>query len=80
MRNIQIQGEGQDILKPTVIELDKMLKGIGEIAFEMYDEVGFWIDDNAHMKTRLNAICDDLTAYVKDFSGFSIPVQISDRF
>lgn len=80
MRNIQIQGEGQDILKPTVIELDKMLNGIGEIAFEMYDEVGFWIDDNSSMETRLNSICDDLTAYVKDFSGFSIPVQISDRF
>lgn len=79
-RNIQIQGEGADIEKKSIIQLAKMLEGAESIAFEFYDEIGFWIKDDSNMNYRLNAICDDLTSYIKDFSGFSIPVQISDRF
>lgn len=80
MRNIQIQGEGQDIQKPAIIHLNERLAGTGGIAFEIYDEIGFWIKDDSHMQSELNSICDELTDHIRDFSGFSIPVQISDRF
>lgn len=80
MRNIQIQGEGADILKMAVVYLDQRLRGIGEIAFEMYDEIGFWIKDTETIMEEVNAICDELTAYIQDFSGFYIPVELSKRF
>lgn len=79
-RNIQIQGEGADILKKSVIFLEQRLKGIGHIAFEIFDEVGFWIKDDSNIEIEVNSICDELTQYIFDASGFTIPIKISDRF
>lgn len=79
-RNIQIQGEGADILKSSTIWMDQRLKGIGSVAFEMYDETAFWIDDTRDIEVHLNSICDELTQYIEEMSGFRIPVKISNRF
>lgn len=79
-RNIQIQGEGADIMKASIPALDKMLKGIGHVAFEIFDECGFWIKDNSDMQVRINAICDELTQHIREISGFTIPIQLNDRF
>ena len=79
-RNIQIQGEGVDIMKATIPVLEKMLKGIGSVSFEIFDECGFWIQDNSDMRVRINSICDELTQHIREISGFTIPIQLNDRF
>ena len=79
-RNIQIQGEGADIMKVSISELDKMLGGKETIAFEIYDEAGFWIKEGSDMQVRINNIADNLSQYIRETTGFNIPIQLSDRF
>lgn len=80
-RNIQIQGEGADILKIATIELAKILreKRLGNIAFTMHDELAFYTQEEG-LRDSLNYITHTLENFITKNTGFNIPISISERF